>query len=271
MQENHFAHNGAALHVDAKSIQHELAQARFYGGRIDGIFGKISFSAGLNALRHSGIDAAIWPRDRQMIAIEQWYLTRLRMDPGVIDGYMGPSTAFAIERWQNWTRDRYLPQALQTHLSDRWPVPSGLSTFYGPPGTNHVLVDLPYPMFLAWDTKTQVTRTTVNKKCAESLVRALTAALDHYGIDEIGRLGLNLFGGVYNNRNVRGGYNLSVHAYAAAIDIDPLHNQMRWDATRARMATQPYRDFIGCFEAEGWVNMGRERNFDYMHFQAARL
>jgi hypothetical protein len=37
------------------------------------------------------------------------------------------------------------------------------------------------------------------------------------------------------------------------------------------MAQPEYAPFLDLWEAEGFVSLGRARNFDWMHVQAARL
>lgn len=152
-----------------------------------------------------------------------------------------------------------------------WPRQSGCAQFYGRPGTGHALLALPYPMRIAWDKGKTIQKISIHSKCAESAGRVLQRVLDHYGMAKIGELGLDLFGGCFNNRSMRGGSALSMHAYACAIDFDPERNQLKWGRDRARLAKPDCAKFWDFWEAEGWVSLGRARNFDWMHVQAARL
>ena len=68
-----------------------------------------------------------------------------------------------------------------------------------------------------------------------------------------------------------GGRAMSMHSWGIAIDFDPAHNRLRWGRDRARLAGPDYRAFLDIWEAEGWISLGRERNYDWMHIQAARL
>jgi len=61
------------------------------------------------------------------------------------------------------------------------------------------------------------------------------------------------------------------HAYGAAFDFDPLRNGLKVKAPMARLSHQDAIPFWEIWEAEGWVSLGRARNFDYMHVQAVRL
>lgn len=133
------------------------------------------------------------------------------------------------------------------------------------------MLALPYPMRIAWDKRKTVSRITIHSKCAESAGRALQRTLDHYGMEKIKELGLDLFGGCFNNRPMRGGSQLSMHAFACAIDFDPERNQLKWGRDRARLAKADCAKFWEFWEAEGWVPLGRARNFDWMHVQAARI
>ncbi len=256
--------------LDNRSIQFELARNGFYTGAIDGQFGPASRAARDAALEEYGLPIAKWSEERRELAIRQWTMLRGGVQI-TVDGLMGPETEHALELWQNRLRDTEAPSKLIAHLAPKWPRQSELEAFYGRPGENHVKLKLPYPMRLAWDTSAIVKEITINEACADSAGRALAAALQHYGADEIKRLGLDLFGGCYANRNMRGGKRLSVHAYAAALDIDPMHNQLRWGSDKARLAGAEYAAFLDAFEAEGWVSLGRERDFDWMHVQAARF
>lgn len=257
--------------IDARSLQAALAAWGNYGGKLDGAFGPKSKAARDEALTAAGVAIAGWPEERRMLALEQLVMARAGIDTGAIDGLMGPSTRFAFEQWQNRSRDATPTPAEVAHMPKTWPRQKDMEAFYGKPGTNHTRLVLPYTMRLAWDVSQTITTITINAKCAASAGRALSAALKHYGRDRIYELGLDLFGGCYANRPMRGGTQLSTHAYAAALDIDPEHNQLRWGRDRARMARPEYAAFLDCFAAEGWISLGRERNFDWQHLQAARL
>lgn len=149
-----------------------------------------------------------------------------------------------------------------------WPTQTGARAFYGAPGTNQVLLQLPYAM--TYDGKA-VTRMTINAKCANSAERALARIAAEYSEADRRALGLSIFGGCYNNRPMRGGSRPSMHAYACALDFDPNRNQLRWGREKARLAKADCEAFWRAWEAEGWISLGRTRNFDWMHVQAVRL
>lgn len=153
----------------------------------------------------------------------------------------------------------------------QWPTQAQCRSFYGAPGTNQKSLLLPFPMRLAWDKGTEIKRFTINAKCHDSAAKVLEAVKKIYSLKDIQALGLDLFGGCYNNRPMRGGSNLSMHAYACAIDFDPERNQLKWSKKQARLAKADCVPFWKEWEKEGWVSLGRARDFDWMHVQAARL
>jgi hypothetical protein len=128
-----------------------------------------------------------------------------------------------------------------------------------------------YPMFIAWDKKQSVKKIRCHKKVASSLAGILLDIKDAYTDEEIKLYGFDLFGGCFNYRNKKGGSTLSVHAYGAAVDINPDKNQFKWDANDALFAKKECKKFIDIFYKYGWISLGRERNFDWMHFQAPSL
>lgn len=130
-----------------------------------------------------------------------------------------------------------------------------------------VTIDLPYPMRLAWDTKTTVRRITCNKAIAEPLKAVFKELLTVYGYDKIKELGIDLFGGCFAFRKMRGGSSLSVHAWGLAIDLDPARNQLKETSKTARFARPEYKLMIDIFYKHGFVSLGREKNYDWMHFQ----
>lgn len=187
-----------------------------------------------------------------------------RLVGSTADGVPGPNTAKAVLA--------YIGQGIK--LPKIWPdqreVRSNKSIF-GKPGNNLAAIDLAYPMRLSWDLNTTVLRMTVNVACAEEVKAIFKETLDYYGYEQIKRLGLDLFGGCYNNREVRGGSALSMHAYGCAIDLDPDENQLKWGRDKAKLATPECEAFWRIVESHGGVSLGRNKNYDWMHFQFARM
>jgi hypothetical protein len=157
-----------------------------------------------------------------------------------------------------------------------WPkqTQAELTRFFGPAGGAACTtgkVDLPFPFPLAWDATQRVTRVSCHQLVERPLEAIFGQAAQHYGEKEFRRLGLDQFGGCYAFRQKRGGSTLSTHAWAIAWDVDPLRNQLKWGRDRARLAGAEYEAWWKIVEAQGAVSLGRQRNFDWMHFQFARL
>lgn len=140
---------------------------------------------------------------------------------------------------------------------------------YGQPGDtkNLTMITLPYPMRIAWDTKVVTNKMQVHKMAADSLTKIFKEILQVYGLAEIQRLGIDLFGGSYNFRKMRGGSEWSIHSWALAIDLDPDRNSLKATDKTAQFAKPEYKKMIDIFYKYGWYSLGREKNYDYMHFQ----
>ena len=126
---------------------------------------------------------------------------------------------------------------------------------------------LPYPMKLAWDLDTKVTKMRCHKLAAEAFENVFNDLLAHYGMKEIERLGIDLFGGCFNYRKMRGGSEWSKHSWGIAIDLDTARNKLKETAKTARFARPEYQPMIDIFYKNGFISLGIEKNYDWMHFE----
>ena len=142
---------------------------------------------------------------------------------------------------------------------------------YGKPteqGTGYLIpISLPYPMKLAWDLNTKVTTIRCHRLVADKLKEVFNELLLVYGLPKIQELGLNIYGGCFNFRKMRGGNDYSRHSWGVAIDLDPERNQLKETSKTARFARSEYKDMIDIFYKHGFVGLGRDKNYDWMHFE----
>lgn len=140
---------------------------------------------------------------------------------------------------------------------------------FGEAGKNLVTIDLPYPMRLAWETHTTVSKITCHTKVASALTAVFNDLLATYGLDKIKELGIDLYGGCYNYRLMRGSATkLSKHSWGTAIDLDPERNQLKENHTTARFARPEYKPMIDIFYKHNFLGLGKEKDYDWMHFEA---
>jgi hypothetical protein len=130
-----------------------------------------------------------------------------------------------------------------------------------------VTVKVPYPMRIAWDTDSSVKTIRCHKLVADKLLAVFNDLLSHYGYDKIKELGIDLYGGCFNYRRMRSGSAWSMHAWGIAIDLDPARNTMRETKRTARFARPEYKAMIDIFYKHGFISLGREKDFDWMHFE----
>jgi len=130
-----------------------------------------------------------------------------------------------------------------------------------------VTIQLPYPMRLAWDTDTVVHRMRCHELVAVKFLNVFNEIHRVYGYEKIKELGIDLFGGCFNFRRMRGGNDWSKHSWGIAIDLDPSRNKLKETSRTARFARPEYKDMIDIFYKHGFISLGREKNYDWMHFE----
>lgn len=250
---------------------------------LDGAWGAKTSAAVADFLASQQVTKApSWPTSRKILAAQQALCRLAGIDAGAIDGLMGPQTRYALEVWdarakgdttaETWRDSEGGPATLpQGPVHNVWPVQSDVARVFGKPGENQAMLALPYPMRLAWDLDVTVSRMSIHEQVHDSAKRVLERVLDAYGPTGIRTLGLDLFGGCLNVRTMRGGSALSMHAWGIAIDIDPDRNQLKWGRDKARLARPDAETWWRLWEEEGWISLGRARDYDWMHVQAARL
>ena len=128
-------------------------------------------------------------------------------------------------------------------------------------------IQLPYPMRIAWDLDEKVSRMRCHKLVADKFLAVFNDLLAHYGYEKIVELGIDLYGGCFNYRKMRGGSDWSRHSWGVAIDLDPARNLLKETSRTARFARPEYKPMIDIFYKHGFVSLGREKNYDWMHFE----
>lgn len=260
--------------IDDRSVQRALAAAGFYAGVIDGDIGSASNMA-IRAMAHARAPTYVppWSDLRCRAAVEQAILADAGFYKLSIDGLPGPATQAAVEKWQDFIqfKRKPLPAAAVAYQRPTFPRQADVRKFYGEPGENQTMLVSPYPLYLDWEVATQVTKFSIHEKVHDAALRAMNRILDAYGLAEIHRLGLDQFGGCLNVRKMRNSRTLSMHSWGIAIDWDADRNPLRATSQTAEFAKPAYDKFLDLWEDEGFISLGRARNYDWMHVQAARL
>jgi hypothetical protein len=264
--------------LDARAVQTALAKEGLYTAKIDGDIGPKSMAA---------FDASLpnkWPIERKAVAYQQKMMAALGIETGAIDGFVGPQTLAAVDAYEhlmktgslpNWRDPLMLPATSDDRFPDpvknTWPTQANVTRTYGPVGQNQAMLSLPFPMRIAWDKTKTVSRFSIHEKVHDSAKRVFDRIADAYPDGRRQALGIDLFGGCLNVRKMRGGSAYSMHSWGIAIDFDPERNQLKWGRDRAQLAKPEYETFWRLWTEEGWLSLGKARNFDWMHVQGARL
>jgi hypothetical protein len=142
---------------------------------------------------------------------------------------------------------------------------------YGQPnitGAGYLVhIDLPYPMRLAWDLNTTIIRMSCHRFVADKFLAIFNDLLEQYTLNGLQQLGIDLYGGCFNYRKMRGGNSWSTHSWGIAIDLDPARNLLKETKITARFARPEYKPMIAIFYKHGFENLGVEKDYDWMHFQ----
>lgn len=150
-------------------------------------------------------------------------------------------------------------------LNNKYGIPNATGKGY------LVTIKLPYKMRVAWEKKSVVSQIQCHKLIADQLLAVFEDILAHYGYERVVELGIDLYGGCFNYRLMRGSMTtLSRHSWGTAIDLDPDRNLLKETAKTARFARPEYKPMIDIFYKHGFISLGREKNYDWMHFEIGR-
>ena len=252
-------------------VQEELNARYGLNLVVDGYVGP----ATIQALDRVTAVPAHFVKGKRFVAFIQ-YLTHVEplVEDIAVDGLVGPATENAIEQLRavartgkpNLWRDEIDPMPRYN-----WPTYAGIRDVFGEPGTRQSRVSLPYSLKLAWDTSRTVNSFKCHELVVEPIQEAMEEILDVYGLAQIKELRLDMWGGCYNFRTMRGGSKQSTHSWGIAIDWMPSENRLRWGSDRATLALPEYNDFWAAWESVGALSLGKERDYDWMHVQFCGL
>lgn len=263
--------------IAARTLQAFLNTAGGYNLAVDGQFGPRSYAAARDYLADRRYPAT-WSDARTYVALEQLFLNAAINALLLVDGVDGPKTAAARARYDAMAvkpQPTITPPPAPPTPRTQWPRQSEVPAFFGqdPHSISYGYVTPPYQMFADYRrwSEHRVSRFMCHALVKAPLQRILLGALDHYGAAELRRLNLDMFSGCRVVRIITGGVGYSMHSWGIAVDIDAANNEFRDTWESGKMDGAEYRAFVDLWYAEGAINLGRERNYDPMHFQFARL
>lgn len=154
---------------------------------------------------------------------------------------------------------------------------ASLIAFYGDPrgggqvnpkwgNTNLAMCIPPWRMVESWDTAQEIKHFVVHVKCLMAFNAAFAYIWNTCNSNQstIEQYGLHLWGGCFNYRPIRGSSRISVHGFAAAIDLNPDANPM------GHVSGKMPSFVVKAFKDQGatWGGDFQSRK-DEMHFQFA--
>lgn len=251
--------------IAAKTLQHFLNLAGGYGLVEDGLFGPRSYSAARDYLADRRYPAT-WSDARTYIAIEQLFLNSAIQAGLLVDGVDGPKTREARARYE----------AMQIKpVPTLWPRQRDVPAFFGAITLeNQTRIDVPYTMYADYQRlpSQRVFSIQCHEKVASALLRILRRTAGYYTADQLRRYNLDIFSGSRVVRRITSGVGYSMHSWGIAFDFDAAHNEFDEQASEGAAFAKPhYAKWLSFWYEEGAINLGRERDYDWMHFQFARL
>ena len=270
------------------ALQIMLQKANLYKSAIDGKVGPKTREAILKLLKSYSVSTKGWNNHRLKVAGEQALYKSLKIDVGAIDGiddhvlgnarsvYQAKLTLNFRDNVEELVKVEVI-KPIPVKTSGKvtpvrsWPRQKDCVKFFGKVGTNQDTCVLPFPMVIAWDPKKKVNKFSCHRLVKMPMERIFQRTLEHYGYERIQELRLHYWGGCLNVRKMRGGSSYSMHSWGIAVDLDPDNNQLRWGRDKATFAKPAYNKFWEFVYDEGAISLGKERNFDFMHFQFSTL
>ncbi|EIJ33349.1 M15 family metallopeptidase [Thiothrix nivea] len=236
--------------ASVKEVQEALAALGLYLGAIDDVWGEMT--------------------EQAVIAFQR--INRLTMNGKISTKLLDMLFSDDMEdRAAPPERDDGRPEAPGNPA--RWPSgnPDSLECYFGAVGTDQVRIKTAYPLRLAWDLNTIMDGFSCHRLVADPMEYIFRETLAHYGQDKVHDLRLDRFGGCLNVRKIRGGNYYSTHAWGIAVDIDPANNRLDWGKSKASLAKPEYNAWWEIIESTGAQSLGRRKNYDWMHFQFAKV
>lgn len=246
-----------------KDLQTLLKMIGIYNGKVDG---RIGWRTHFSVIKYMGTYKAVSGLNKPFIKgmnFTKKVVDYQKCNDLSVDGIFGIETLNSILNNEQFKCAN--PKAV-THKVALLTNDQAAKVF-GAMGENLVRINLPYTMTLSWDLNTKINSTLCHEKVADRLVKIFTEVRDHYGGENLDKLGLDKFGGCFNCRKVTGGDTYSTHSWGIAVDLDPVRNKFKWSSTKANFAKKEYLPFWNIVEKNGGISLGRSLNFDWMHFQ----
>lgn len=275
---------------DIRSLQQKLIEKGLLNENVSGNTTDGTITAATQLIvENAGLldqDFSQLPTKRRLTVALQICCFEHSFDPGPLDGYFGPRTKHAATQLYRQLYDIDVVDYEDLTPTDINPngfpkeTTADLNDYYGRLAgqckkgeVELTRVESPWRMPLDWDMTKARTSFLVNARVAESLERIVNKVYDHYGLQEIERLGLHRFSGDYNPRKITGGSRCSTHAWGISVDFYGSRNELRRSTADSPPPTLAHPDlnfWWECWEEEGWYSLGRMEDRDWMHVQAAK-